>query len=107
MRPFEGADKSYVVLVVFFAFVFMCYGILILLLNLFGFLFLLFLIENVVWISREGVRFHGVGFRLTYKLKNSTSHGESVATLSPKTTLEVVSGVAWTCGLQAQFWRSA
>ena len=49
-----------------------CYGILLLLLNLFGFLFL-FLIENGVWVSPEGVRFHGFGFRVTYKLKNSTS----------------------------------
>ena len=50
-----------------------CYGIVILLLNLFGFLFLLFLIENGVWVSPEGVRFHGFGFRVTYKLKISTS----------------------------------
>ena len=50
-----------------------CYGILVLLLNLLGFLFLLFLIENGVWVSPEGVRSHGFGFRVTYKLRNSTS----------------------------------
>ena len=73
MRPFEGADKFYVVLVAFLPLFSECYGILILLLNLFGFLFLLFLIGNGVWVSPEGVRFHGFGFRVTYKLKNSTS----------------------------------
>ena len=50
-----------------------CYGILILLLNLFGFLFVLFLIENGVSFSPEGVRFHGFGFGVTYELKNPTS----------------------------------
>ena len=72
MRPFEGADNFYVVLVVFLPLFSECYGILILE-NLFDFLFLLFLIENGIWVSPEGVRFHGFGFRVTYKLKNSIS----------------------------------
>ena len=58
-----------------------CYGIVILLLNLFGFLFLLFLIENGVWVSPEGVRFHGFGFRVTYELKISTSQKRVEAVL--------------------------
>ena len=55
-----------------------CYGILAPLLNLFGFLFLLFLIENGVWVSPEGVRFHGSGFRVAYKLRNPKKRVEAV-----------------------------
>ena len=78
MRPFEGADEFYVVLVVFLPLFSECYGIPILLLNLFGFLFALFLIENGVWVVPEGVRFHGFGFRVTSKLKKSTSQKKGV-----------------------------
>ena len=76
MRPYEGADKFYVVLVFLPSFS-KCYGILMLLLNLFGFLSLLFLIENGVWVSPEDVRFHGFGFKVTYKLRNSKKMGRS------------------------------
>ena len=46
------------------------------------------LIENGVWVSPEGVRFHGFGFRVTYKLRNSTSQKRVKAVLGRQYSLK-------------------